>query len=156
MKRSTLLLIVLTVLFGAYAAAQQVATAEFQGVDTTLPHTPGVSGWLSDGSIGEATFVVLASDASGKPVAGAPVVWTVMNSADDVAYVVATSAESSMTASAYKGRALVIDGGVTDASGRAFIVLDSLTAGDAKAGATVGESQAVTYEGKDAVRVVWF
>lgn len=156
MKRSTLLLIVLTVLFGAYAAAQNVASAEFQGVDTTLPHTPGVSGWLSDGSVGEATFVVLASDASGNPVAGVPVVWTVLNSADDVAYVVSTSAEESMTASAYKGKALVIDGGVTGEDGLAFIVLDSLTAGDAKAGATVGESNAVTYDGKDTVRVVWF
>lgn len=155
MKRYTFLLIFALVLFGGLASAQQVAAAEFQGVDFTLPHSPGVSGWLHDSSVGEAVIVVIAYDAAGKPVAGAPVVWTVKNSKPDVAYVVASSVPSQGRAHAYHDVPLEVDGGVTGADGRAFIVIDSLTAGDLKVGVTVGGVTAETYSGGD-MRVVWF
>lgn len=156
MKRSTLFVIVVAVLFGGLAAAQQVATAEFQGVDFTLPHSPGVSGWLADGSVGEARIVVLALDADGNAVAGAPVMWTVRNAVSDVAYVVDASADDHQLATAYEGADLVVQGGVTDADGQAFLVLDSLTAGDLTAIATVGSATATSYDGGEAMRVVWF
>lgn len=155
MKRITSSLVVLLAILAGLASAQEVAKAEFQGVDITLPHSPGVSGWLADGSVGEARIVVTARDASGNPVAGAPVVWTVMNSKPNVAYVVSTNSAATMRAHAYKGVPLVVDGGVTDSEGRAFIVIDSLTSGDLKAAVTVGGVAAKTYDGGD-MRVVWF
>lgn len=154
MKRSLSFVIFLAALLSSLALAQQPASAEFLGVATTLPHSRGVSGWLADGSVGEATFVVIARDAAGNPLAGVPVTWTLTNSGSSLAYVVASSAGGQL-GKAYPKVKATINGGVTGADGRAFIVLDSLTAGDLSASASVGGLPAKTYDGGDQ-RVVWF
>lgn len=152
---STLAAVLVALSAGAALAQGQVATVEFKGVDTTLPHSRGVTGWQADGSVGEATILVLALDASGKPVAGAPVEWTVTNATDAVAYVVQGDGVQDL-ARAYKTRPATILGGTTGADGTARLVLDSLTVGDAKVAAVVGGVEGKTYDGGGAMRVVWF
>ncbi len=157
MRKAIVVLLGLGALFGTLATAQsQVATVEFQGVDMTMPHSPGVSGWLSDASVGEARIVLKALDAAGNAVPGAQVAWSITNSTDQVVYAVATSAVDELRATAYTGHTLVVDGGTTGPDGLAYLILDSLTAGDAKAAATVDGMAATTYDGKDTLRVVWF
>jgi hypothetical protein len=155
MRRTLVLAIALVSLTAGTALAQgQVASAEFQGVDMTLPHSRGVSGWMADGSVGEGTVVVLALDAAGNPVAGAPVAWTVTNATDSVVYVVAGNGVSDVL-SAYNGMALSITGGTTGADGTARLVVDSLSSGDARVAVEVGGMEAETYSG-GSMRVVWF
>lgn len=154
--RRMLILVAATACLAAAAAYAQgsVASAEFKGVDMTLPHSPGVSGWLADGSVGEGTIVVLALDASGNPVAGAPVTWTVNNATDAVVYVVAGDGVADVVP-AYNGMPVSITGGTTGPDGTARLVVDSLTPGDTKVAVEVGGVGAETYSGGD-MRVVWF
>lgn len=139
----------------APAALAQVASAEIVGIGTTAAHSRGASGWTLDGSVGEVEIVVLALDAAGNPVAGAPVTWTVQNGTENVVYIVDASAPLPAGAHAHQGADLTLDGGVTGADGRAYLTVDSLTAGDARFPVTVGGAEAKDYSGSD-MRVVWF
>ena len=136
----------------------QVATVEVQGVEATRPQSPGDTGMALDESIGEVQIVIIAMDAGGNPVADAPVSWTVMNATEEAVYVVGSStmmedvAEDMM---AEMDTELVIDGGVTNENGEAYLVVDSATAGDTKVFVTVDEVEGKTYDGRD-MRVVWF
>jgi hypothetical protein len=148
--------VVLLALLACGAVLAQVAAAEVQGVETTASHSTGVSGWLHDGSVGEVTVLVRALDADGNPVAGAPVLWTVRNRTDAIVYVVGSSAMmGGDPIGTYSGMLKSVDGGVTDANGEAYLVVDSQTPGDASVLVTVGGVQGETYRGRD-MRVVWF
>lgn len=147
--------VVLLALLACGAVLAQVATAEFLGVDPTAPHSRGVAAWSHDGSVGEVVLTIEARDADGNPVAGAAVAWSVRNTTDSLVFVVGSSAMMGGGATVYNGRIVDLDGGVTDADGRAYLVLDSQTAGDARIHAEVDGVAAETYNGGD-IRVVWF
>jgi len=136
----------------------QVATVEVQGVEATRPQSPGDTGMALDESIGEVQIVIIAMDAGGNPVADAPVSWTVTNATEEAVYVVGSSAMMEDMAEdmmAEMDTELVIDGGVTNESGEAYLVVDSATAGDTRVFVTVDEVEGKTYDGRD-MRVVWF
>lgn len=135
----------------------QVATVEVQGVEATSAKSPDDTGMVLDESVGEVKVVIVALDADGNPVADAPVSWTVLNAAEGPVYVVGSSAmmDTTMTDMAEMDAELIIDGGLTDANGEAYLVVDSATAGDTKVFVTVDEVAGKTYDGRD-MRVVWF
>jgi len=133
----------------------QVATVEVQGVEATRPQSPGDTGMALDESIGEVQIVIIAMDAGGNPVADAPVSWTVTNATEEAVYVVGSSTMMEDMQMAEMDTELVIDGGVTDENGEAYLVVDSATAGDATIVVTVDEVAGQTYDGRD-MRVVWF
>lgn len=133
----------------------QVATVEVQGVEATRPQSPGDTGMVLDESIGEVNIVIVATDADGNPVADAPVSWTVLNAKETAVYVVGSSATMDEMQMAEMDTELVLDGGVTDENGEAYLVVDSATAGDTKVFVTVDEVEGKTYDGRD-MRVVWF
>lgn len=138
------------------AAGAQVATAEVQGVEATSPASRHVQAWQADGSVGEVRVRVRALDAAGEPVADAPVTWRVENMGEAVVYVVDASAGlPSAPLSAHTVQELEIDGGTTDADGDAWLLLDSMTAGDVRVYITVGGIEAKTFDGRD-MRIVWF
>lgn len=150
------LLAALVLLALAPVALGQVATAEVQGVEATSPTSRHAQAWQADGSVGEVRVLVRALDAAGDPVAGAPVTWRVENIGDDVVYAVDASAGlPSAPLSAHTVQELEIDGGTTDANGDAWLVLDSMTAGDVQVYITVGGVEAKTFDGRD-MRIVWF
>lgn len=156
MNRTLCTLIASLALAVGATALAQVASAEILNVDATAPHSRGVAAWVHDDSVGEVTILVEARDAAGNPVAGAPVSWTVRNTTDNLAFVVGSSAMMGGSAiSAHNGVEVSVDGGVTDENGRAYLVLDSQTAGDARVHVEVGGVAAETYSGGD-MRVVWF
>ncbi len=141
--------------FGALAQAQ-VATAEVLGVETTSAPSTGVDAWLEDGSVGEVQVTVRALDANGNPVAGAPVQWRVDNLGSMIVYVVGSSAGvPGAPLSVYTAVDTHVDGGVTDANGEAFLLVDSMFSGDARVFVTVGGVDGKTYRGRD-MRIVWF
>ena len=144
-------------LFAPAAMAQgEVSSAEILGIDTTLPHSPYAAGYVMDDSVGEAVITVVALDAEGNPVAGAPVEWRVANNGSGAAYVVGSSREQPQgLAVVGRGEERPIDGGVTGADGRAHLVVDSFRSGDATVSVTVGGVEAETYSG-GGMRVVWF
>lgn len=150
MKR---LLLSLVLVFAGIGFAQ-VATAEVQGVELTAAKSPEGTGAVMDESVGEKTILVIALDADGNPVADAPVSWTIANGTENTVYVVGSS--HMMEATMAEGEAeLVVDGGVTNENGEAYLTVDSETPGDTKVLVTVGEVEGKTYRGKD-MRVVWF
>ena len=137
-------------------AAAQVATAEFQGVDATAPKSPEASATLRDESVGETTILVRALDAEGNPVAGATVAWTVINSTSELVYVVGSSATMDEMLEQVDGETeVMLEGGVTDENGEAYLIVDSATAGDARVAVSVNEVAGETYSGGN-MRVVWF
>lgn len=146
----------LALLLGGTAAAQgEVAAAEILGVETTAAHSRGIAGWARDGSVGEVPIQVRALDASGNPVAGAEVVWTITNATPNLVYAVeASGAMEALPLRVYSARPVVVRG-TTDADGIATLVLDSATAGDASIAVTVDGMPAQTYRERD-MRVVWF
>lgn len=147
----------LTLVAGAHAQQSgEVASAEIPGVEATRSHSQNVQAWRLDDSLGEVRVVVRALDADGDPVAGAPVQWRVANLGDTLVYVVGASTDlPDVPLSAYTVRELTIDGGTTDDAGEAFLVLDAMSAGDARVFVDVGGVEAKTYDGRD-MRVVWF
>jgi len=155
MKR--FLLIFAISLFGVFGlAAAQVASAEFQGVDATAPKSPEASATLRDESVGETSVLVRALDAEGNPVAGATISWTVINSTGETVYVVGSSASMDELLEQVDGEAeLMLEGGVTDENGEAYLIIDSATAGDASVAVTVDDVAGETYSGGN-MRVVWF
>ena len=156
MKQIVLALLGLATLGLAASALGQVTTAEVLGVETTAAASPDGSGSLRDNSVGEVTIVVRALDANGNPVAGAQVAWSVQNRTENVMYVVGTSASmEALSTAAYSSAQVAVDGGVTDADGKAYLVVDSPTPGDARVFVTVGGVDGKTYRGRD-MRVVWF
>ena len=137
-------------------ASAQVASAEFQGVETTAAKSPEASATLRDESVGETQVLVRALDADGNPVAGAAVSWTLQNRTSEPVHVVGSSVSMGEMLETLAGEAeLMLDGGVTDENGEAYLVLDSGTAGDASVIVMVDEVQGETYRGRD-MRVVWF
>ena len=140
-----------------FAAAQaQVASAEVQGVETTSAPSMHVQAWQQDGSVGEVRVVVVAYDDEGNPVSGAPVTWRVDNLGSDLVYVVGASTDlAEVPLTAYTAMDLTIDGGTTNADGEAYLIVDSMTSGDARVFVTVGGVEGKTYRGRD-MRVVWF
>ncbi|UCH25310.1 MAG: hypothetical protein JSV66_15470 [Trueperaceae bacterium] len=157
MKRNLLGLITLLGIALAGSALAQVATVEVVGVEATAPHSPSVvNALLRDESVGEVAVVIRALDAGGNPVAGAAVSWRVQNRTGNTVYVVGSSAVmAQMLERAVEGFDLAIDGGVTDADGHAYLVVDSATSGDARVYVTVDGVDGKTYDGRD-MRVVWF
>lgn len=156
MNRTLSTLFALLSLAFAGTAIAQVASAEVLNVDATAPHSRGVSAWVHDESVGEVIVLIEARDASGNPVAGAPVSWTVRNTTENLVFVVGSSAMMGGDATGvYSSAEVAIDGGVTDQNGQAYLVLDSQTAGDARVHVEVGGVVAETYSGGD-MRVVWF
>lgn len=156
MKKFVALFVLSAILLPFAFAQAQVDSAEIQGVEITLPHSPNVSGWQLDDSVGEARIVVLALDANGDPVEGAHVEWRLHNRSSNLAFVVGVSGDSDFdTASIYTVRDRLVDGGTTDADGRAYIVLDARTSGDVSVSVTVGGVEASGYGGRS-MRVVWF
>ena len=133
----------------------QVASVEVQGVEATRPQSPDDTGMMFDESIGEVQIVIIAMDADGNPVAGAPVSWTVLNAKETPVYVVSSSSMMDDTMTAEMETELMIDGGMTDENGEAYLVVDSATAGDTKVFIMVDEVEGKTYDGRD-MRVVWF
>lgn len=133
----------------------QVATVEVQGVEATRPQSPDDTGMVLDESVGEVNIVIVAMDADGNPVADAPVSWTVLNATETPVYVVGSSAMMEEMQMAEMESELMIDGGVTNEAGEAYLVVDSATAGDTKVFVTVDEVEGKTYDGRD-MRVVWF
>ena len=157
-KLYALLKLFLVALLAASAAVAQeaaVATAEVLGIAETRPRSPEASGALEDDSVGEVIVRVRALDASGAPVAGAPVVWTLTNRTSGAAYVVALSAEHDLPILVFGSFETTVDGGVTDENGEAYLVLDARTAGDVSMVVHVGEQEAATDDGSD-MRIVWF
>jgi hypothetical protein len=156
MKKFVALFVLLALLLPIALAQPQVDSVEIQGVEITLPHSPNVSGWQLDDSVGEARIVVRALDANGDPVEGAHVQWRLHNRTSNLAFVVGHSGDSDFgTVSIYSIRDRVVDGGMTDADGRAYIVLDSRTSGDVSVSVTVGGVEGSGYGGRS-MRVVWF
>lgn len=137
-------------------AQSEVASAEIQGIDTTLPHSRYVSGYMLDDSVGEAVITVLALDADGQPVEGAEVVWTVTNRGSNLGFVVGSSSDRPQSLVTVRGsQERTVDGGVTGPDGRAYLVVDSFRSGDIVVTVTVGGVPAETYSG-GGMRVVWF
>lgn len=137
------------------AFAQDVATAEILGVEMTRPPSTHVFALVYDDSVGEAVIEIRALDADGNPVAGAPVEWRIHNNGSTIAYVVGSSDMSSMLAPVTTAADVTVDGGVTDADGRAYLVVDAFTTSDVSVAVTIGGVDAKTYRGRD-MRVVWF
>jgi hypothetical protein len=148
--------LVILVLALASAAWAQVAVAEVLDVADTLPRSPGISALLRDQSVGEKLIEVQGRDAAGNPVAGAEVIWTLSNRTDNPVYVVGHSGTTARILLRVLPRAtLEVSGGVTDAEGKAYLIIDSGTAGDVIITVTVGGVSAKGYDGTD-MRVVWF
>jgi hypothetical protein len=157
MKRNLLGIIMLLGLALAGSALAQVATVEVLGVETTAARSASVvDALLKDDSVGEVAVVIRAVDAGGNPVAGAAVSWRVQNRTGNTVYVVGSSATMApMLERAVEGVELAIDGGVTDADGNAYLLVDSATSGDSRVFVTVDGVDGKTYRGRD-MRVVWF
>lgn len=149
----------LTLAFFAFIAsvafAQDAATAEILGVEMTRAHSTHVYALSRDDSVGEAVIEIRALDADGNPVAGAPVEWMIHNNGSTIAYVVGSSDMASMFVAVTSVADVTVDGGVTDADGRAYLVVDAFTTSDISVAVTAGGVEAKTYRGKD-MRVVWF
>ncbi len=152
MKRYPTLLAVLFALFSAHA---QVTTAEVLGIAETRPHSEAGTALYEDGSVGEVIVRVRALDAGGNPVAGAAVAWVLTNSTTGTAYVVGSSADHDVPLILIGSSDLMVEGGMTDENGEAYLVVDSRSAGDVSMVVTVGELEAKTYDAGD-MRVVWF
>ena len=150
------LLLMVALLALAGLALAQVEKVAVQGVETTRAHTRGIGAIVNDGSVGEAAIKIVVTDAAGKPVAGAHVVWKVKNQKANTVYVVGTSAATGpMLIRVFEGQTVEVDGGVTNDDGEACIKLDSGARGDAKVYVTADGVEGKTYRGKD-MRVVWF
>lgn len=134
----------------------QVETVQVQGVEATAAKSTGLTAIVHDGSVGEATITIVVTDASGNPVEGAEVMWRVENRTDNPVYAVGSSAMMPNFLERASGQyEISFMGGVTDANGEAYLVVDSQTAGDAKIYVTAGGVEGKTYRGRD-MRVVWF
>lgn len=156
MKKFAAFCVLFAFLIPVALAQPQADSAEILGVEVTLPSSPIVSGWQLDDSVGEARIVVRALDANGDPVQGVPVQWRLQNRSANLAFVVGINGQSDFqTLSIYTVSDRVVDGGTTDADGRAYIVLDSRTSGDVSVSVTVGSVEASGYGGRS-MRVVWF
>ena len=148
-------LIILSLLCFSPALAQ-VSKAEVQGVEATAAKSAEGTAEALDESVGEVRVLVIATDEAGNPVEGATVSWTVQNNGTDPVYVLSTSGMMEMMASAIDAEAeLMVEGGVTDANGEAYIIIDSGAAGDSKVFVTIDGVEGKTYRDKD-MRVVWF
>lgn len=133
----------------------QVTSAEVQGVETTAAKSAEGADVL-DESVGEVQVLVIAMDADGNPVEGAAVSWTVQNNGSEPVYVLHTSGMMDMMENVVAAEAeLVVDGGMTNENGEAYITVDSGAAGDSKVFVMVDDVEGKTYRGKD-MRVVWF
>ena len=148
--------LIAAIFFVSASAFAQVASAEILGVAETRAKSPGLSGLVRDDSVGEVVILIRALDAAGNPVADAPLSWSVKNSSDNAAYVVGSSASmSQLLERVFKVMPISLDGGVTDANGEAYLVVDSSAVGDMSIAVNVGGVDAKTYDGGD-MRVVWF
>jgi len=134
----------------------QVATVEVQGVEATAAKSPGLTALLHDGSIGEVTVLVIATDANGNPVEGADVSWRLENRTTNPVYAVGSSAMMGSFLERASGQyEIAIMGGVTNAAGEAYLVIDSSMSGDARVYVMVEGVEGKTYDGRD-MRAVWF
>lgn len=136
-------------------AFAQVTTAEVLGVAETRAHSSGSSALYQDGSVGEVLVRVRALDAGGNPVPGASVSWVLTNRTTAPAYLVGASAEGRYPVLLVGSGDTELDGGVTDANGEAYLVLDARSAGDVVVKVTIEGMEAKGYDGSD-MRVVWF
>lgn len=140
-------------LFGL--AQAQVASAELLGVAETRPPSEASAALYADGSVGEVVVRVRALDASGNPVVGAAVSWTLTNRTTAPAYVVDSSGDLSSVLLLLGSHQQTLDGGVTDENGEAYLTIDARSQGDVSLAVTVDGADAKTYDGGD-MRVVWF
>lgn len=155
MKQKVLGLILALFIALTTTGLAQVASAEVQGVETTAAKSAQGADML-DESVGEVQVLVIALDADGSPVEGAAVSWTVQNNGAEPVYVLHTSGMMEMMENAAEaGAELMVDGGVTNEKGEAYITVDSGAAGDSKVFVMVDDVEGKTYRGKD-MRVVWF
>ena len=153
--KKILLALAFSGLIASAAFAQDVATAEILGVEMTRPHSTHVFALVRDDSVGEAIIEVQALDGDGNPVAGAPVQWMLSNNGSTIAYVVGSSDMSSTLVPVTMSADVTVDGGVTDAEGRAYLVVDAFQTSDVSVAVTIGGVEAKTYRGRN-MRVVWF
>ena len=143
-------------LFLVTTALAQVTSAEVQSVEATAAKSAEGTAAILDESIGEVRVLIIATDEAGNPVEGATVSWTVQNNGSDPVYVLSTSGMMDMDISAVDAETeLMVEGGVTDANGEAYIIVDSEAAGDSKVFVMIDEVEGKTYDGRD-MRVVWF